>query len=141
MEKMWDLFAPNVVLMGVERSLSDEQVAQGVIWGTRGLLPNALKGKLGQVRAKRLFSALKGAASLVGSSTCVKAQPTHNVRLYCCHDMLDCMLKGGFVKVNWDLVRVRPSEPPRFFCKKCGRMRGHSTEFHRSLEIADGTAS
>ena len=139
-EKMRDSSAPSVVLMGVERSLSDEQVAQGVIRGTRGLLPDALKGKLGQVRAKRLFSAVKGAAPPVGPSTRVEAQPTRNVRLYCCHEVLDCMLKGGFVKVNWDLVRVRPYEPPRFFCKKCGRMGGHSTEFHRPLEVADGTA-
>ena len=121
-EKMRESSAPSVVLMGVERSLSDEQVAQGVIRGTRGLLPNALKGKLGQVRAKRLSSAVKGAAPLLGPSTHVEAQPTRNVRLYCCHEVLDCMLKGGFVKVNWDLVRVHPYEPARFFCKKCGRM-------------------
>ena len=92
--------APSVVLMGVERSLSNEQVAQGVIQGTRGLLPDALKGQLGQVRAKRLFSAIKGAAPLVGPSTRVQVQPTRNVRLYCCHEVLDCTLKGGFVKVN-----------------------------------------
>ena len=140
-EKMRDSSAPSVVLMGVERSLSDEQVALGVIRGTRGLLPDALKGKLGHVRAKRLFSAAKGAALLVGSSTRVEAQPTRNVRLYCCSEVLDCVLKGGFVKVNWDLVRVRPYEPPRFFCKKCGRMGGHPTEFHRPRDVADGTAS
>ena len=140
-EKMRDSSAPSLVLMGVERSLSDEQVAQDVIWGTRGSLPNALKGKLGQVRAKWLFSAFKGAAPLVGASTHVEAQPTRNVRLYCCHEVLDCVLKGGFVKVNWDLVRMRPYEPPHFVCKKCGHMGGHSTEFHQPLEVADGTAS
>lgn len=43
---MRDFSTPSVVLMGVERSPSDEQVAQGVLWGTRGFLPDALKGKL-----------------------------------------------------------------------------------------------
>ena len=138
-EKMRDFSAPSVVLMGVERSLTDEQVANGVLRGTRGLLPDSLKGKLGQVRAKRLFSAAKGAAPAVGGSTRVEAQPTRNVRLYCCHEVLDFLLKGGFVKVDWDLVRCRPYEPPRFFCKKCGRMGGHSTEFHRPLDVADAT--
>ena len=53
--------------------MSDGQVVQGVLRGTRGLIPNALKGKLGQVRAKRLFSAVKGAAPPVGSSPRVEA--------------------------------------------------------------------
>ena len=141
---MQDSSTPSVVLIGVDRSMSDEQVAQVVFWGMRGLRPDALKGRLGQVRAKWLLSAIKGSALKVstppvGSSTRVEAQPTRNVRLYCCHEVLDCLLKGGFVKVNWDLVRVRPYEPPRLFCKKCGRIAGHSTEFPRPLEVADGT--
>lgn len=125
--------------MGVERSLSDEQVAQDVLWGTRGLLPDALKGKLSQVRAKQLFFAIKVAAPPVGTSTRLEAQPIRNVRLYCCNEVLDCLLKGGFVKVNWDLVRCRPYEPPRFYCKKCRRIGGHSIEVHRLLEVVDVT--
>ena len=131
--------APSVALMGVKRSLSDEQVAQDVLWGKRGLLPDALKGKLIQVRAKRLLFAIKVAAPPVGTSIRLEAQPNRNVRLYCCNEVLDCLLKGGFVKVNWDLVRFRPYEPPRFYCKKCRRIGGHSTEVHRLLEVADVT--
>ena len=60
-EKMRDSSAPSIVLMGVAQSLLDEQVANGVMRGSRGLLPEAFRGRLGQVRAKRLFSAAKGA--------------------------------------------------------------------------------
>ena len=82
-ERMRESSAPSIVLMGVDRSLSDEQVAQGVMRGSRGLLPEVLRGRLGHVRAKRLFSAAKGASSAVGSSSPSEAQPTRNVRLYC----------------------------------------------------------
>ena len=132
-EKMRDASAPLIVLMGVDQSLSDEQVANGVMRGSRGLLPEAFRGRLGQVRGKRLFSAAKGAPSAVGSSTRSEAHPTRNVQLYCGQEVLDVLLSKGFVKIDWDIVRCRPYEPPRFFCKKCGKMGGHSMEFHQSL--------
>ena len=140
-ERMRESSAPSIVLMGVDRSLSDEQVAQGVMRGSRGLLLEVLRGRLGHVRAKRLFSAAKGASSAVGSSSPSEAQPTRNVRLYCGQEVLDNLVSKGFVKIDWDIVRCRPYEPPRFFCKKCGRMGGHSTEFHRSLEVTETTSS
>ena len=65
--------------MGVDRSLSDEQVAQGVMRGSRGLLPKVLRGRLGHVRAKWLFSAAKGVTFAMGSSSRSEAQPIRNV--------------------------------------------------------------
>ena len=132
-EKMPDSSAPLITLMGVGQSLSDEQVANGVMRGSCGLFPEAFRGRLGQVRAKKLFSIAKGAPSAVGSSTRSEAHPTRNVRLYCGQEVLDVLLSKGFVKIDWDIVRCHPYEPPCFFCKKCGKMGGHSTEFHRSL--------
>ena len=120
-EKMRDSSAPSIVLMGVDQSLSDEQVANGVMRGSRGLLPKAFRGRLGQARAKRLFSAAKGAPSAVGSSTRSEAHPTRNVRLYCGQEVLEVLLSKGFVKIDWDIVRCRPYEPPRFFSRSVGR--------------------
>ena len=68
-EKMRDSSAPSIVLMGVDQSLPDKQVVNGVMKGSCGLLPEAFRGRLVQVRTKRMFSATKGAQSAVGSST------------------------------------------------------------------------
>ena len=103
-ERMRESSAASIVLMGVDRSLSDEQVAQGVMRGSRGLLPEVLRGRLGHVRAKRLFSAAKGASSAVGSSSSSEAQPTRNVRLYCGQEVLDNLVSKGFVKIDWGIV-------------------------------------
>ena len=85
--------------MGVDRSLSDEQVAQGVMRGSRGLLPEALRGQLGHVRAKRLFSAAKGISSALGPLSRLETQPTRNVQLYCGQEVLDNLVLKGLSKL------------------------------------------
>lgn len=109
----------------------------GCVAGHKRIAPQCVKGQAQPSVGQTVVFCCKGSCPPVRTSTPVEAQLTRNVRLSCCHEVFDCLLKGGFVKVNWDLVRCRPCEPPHFFCKKCGCMGKHFTEFHQPLEVAD----
>ena len=64
MERMCESWASSIVLMGLDRSLTDEQFAQGALQDSRSLLLYSLKGRLGQTRAKRVFQPLRSAVTL-----------------------------------------------------------------------------
>ena len=91
--------------MGVDHLLSDEQVASAVLQGTRVLLLDSLKGRIGRVRAKWLFSGSKGAGPIAGPLIQAEAQPTYTVYSYCRQDMLVCLLSNGFVTIDWDMIQ------------------------------------
>ena len=92
--------APTIALTRVNRSLASEKVAQGVLWGSVGMLRDCLKDSLGQIRNKRLFSIAKEAVHLVGSSARPEAQPNLNIPRHCGNDVLDSLLGRGFVNMD-----------------------------------------
>ena len=53
--------APSLVAMGVSPSMGDEEVAQRLLAGSRGLVPEHLRGDLGSLRAARLHSKRRAA--------------------------------------------------------------------------------
>lgn len=117
-----ELSAPSIVLVGLDRSHTDEQIVQGVLRGSWGFLLEVLWGRLGYVKAMLLLLASKGGAPARGTSIRLEAQPTQNVRLYCGQEILQCFLIQGFTEIDWHIARCRPYKLPRYFCKKRGSM-------------------
>ena len=54
--------APSLVAMGVSASMGDGEVAQRLLAGSRGLVPEHLRGELSALRAARLHSKRRAAA-------------------------------------------------------------------------------
>ena len=132
-EKMRESSGPSIVFMGVDLSVSDEAVAQGVMLGSQGDLPDGDRSRFGHLCARKMFRRAPQRPASWGRSDgeMPASSPTWNVRLYGDPSLLDRFLASGFVKMNWDIVHYRAFESPRFFCKKCGKLGSHTTEFHR----------
>ena len=122
--------APSLVIMGVDCELSDEQVANSLMLGSRHLLQEADRGRLGELRARRMFRSLGHGSE--GDGQMHTSCPTRNVRVYCPPDLLDKFETMGFMRLDWTEVRCRPYIPRQFYCKTCGKMGSHGTTFHRS---------
>ena len=129
-EKMRESAAPSIVLMGVDLDLSEEQITKGLIVGSKGLVPDGDRGRLGNLRVKRLLSAPKDAST--------EARPTRQVRVYCATDMMETFLRLGFMKLDYLTIRCRPYEPRKFYCKTCGKLGSHTTAFHHEPFVALG---
>ena len=58
--RMHSSTGPSLVVMGVDPSMSDDAVVTGIIAGSRELLDERERAKLGSIRAKRLFLGAQG---------------------------------------------------------------------------------
>ena len=143
--------APSLVAMGIAVSMSDGEVAQRLIVGSRGLVPEQLRGELGALRATRLHSkrraAARGGAKSGETSTegdgggnqggDGDAIPTRSVRVFLPGPVLEGFLKMGYMKMGGVVVRVRPYTPPQAYCAVCKRLGSHPTESHRHVGAGD----
>ena len=146
--------APSLVAMGVSASMGDGEVAQRLLAGSRGLVPDHLRGELGALRATRLHSkrraAARGGAQSGEAGTggepgeaggsqggAGDAIPTRSVRVFLPGPVLEGFLKLGYMKLGGGVVRVRPYTPPQAYCAICKRVGSHPTESHRHVRHGD----
>ena len=139
--------AASLVAMGISPALADGEVAQRLLAGSRGLVPEHLRGELGALRAARLLSKRRvaargegaqsgeagadGTAGEAGGSQGVEAVPTRSVRVFLPGAVLKGFLELGFMKLGGVVVRVREYTPPQAYCGICKRHGSHPTEAHR----------
>ena len=125
--------APSLVVSGIDTSLSDEEVAGGLIAGSKEFLEENERGKLGTLRVKRLFlgASDNGSRQGEGGSRDHASRPTRSVRVYGDPAMLGKFEELGQMKLFWSLVPCRQYIPRQFYCKICKRQGNHSTACHR----------
>ena len=121
--------AASLVAMGISPALADGEVAQRLLAGSRGLVPEHLRGELGALRAARLLSKRRVAArgegaqsgeagadgtagEAGGSQGGVEAVPTRSVRVFLPGPVLKRFLQLGFMKLGGVVVRIREYTPP-----------------------------
>ena len=139
----------SLVAMGISPALGDGEVAQRLLAGSRGLVPEHLRGDLGALRAARLLSKRRvaarggeaqsgeaGAAGTAGEAGGsqggeVDAVPTRSVRVFLPGPVLKGFLNLGYMKLGGVMVRVREYTPPQAYCSICKRLGSHPTESHR----------
>ena len=146
--------APSLVAMGISASMGEGEVAQRLLAGSRGLVPEHLRGDLGALRAARLHSkrraAARGGAQSGEAGTeggpgeaggsqggAGDAIPTRSVRVHLTGPVLEGFLKLGYMKLGGVVVRVRPYTPPQAYCAVCKRVGSHPTESHRHVGAGD----
>ena len=131
---------PSVVVTGVDPAMSDGAVAMGLISGTREMLTEEERRRLGSLRVKRLFLGVHGQDGRNGKTDRPRSNdrgasptptPTRSVRVYADPMVLAKFEAMGEVKLDWALLPCRPYVPRQFYCRICGRMGGHSTDRHR----------
>ena len=142
----------SLVAMGISPALGDGEVAQRLLTGSRGLVPERLRGEFGALCAARLHSKRRvaargggaqsgeagaagaaGAAGEAGGSQegAVDAVPTRSVRIFLPGAVLKGFLQLGYMKLGGVVVRVREYTPPLAYCGICKRHGSHPTEAHR----------
>ena len=92
---------PSIALRGVDWSLSNEQVSQGVLCQSRGLLSNLVRSRFSPENS---FCCQGICPNSWIFNSSVEVQPTHNVYLYHMQDILDCFLSKQRVRVECDVI-------------------------------------
>ena len=143
---------PSLVAMGISPSMGDAEVVQRMLAGSRGLVPEHLRGDFGALRAARLHSkrraAVRGGAQSGEAGTGgeaggsqgggADAVPTRSVRVFLPASVVKGFLDLGFMKLGGVVVRVREYTPPQLYCGICKRVGSHPTEAHRSVGRGQG---
>jgi hypothetical protein len=75
--------APSLVVSGIDTSMSDEEVAGGLIAGSKEMLEEKERGKLGTLRVKRLFLGAHTNGSQREGGSPVTGHPAPHARLGC----------------------------------------------------------
>ena len=156
---MRDTAVPSVVVTGVPRDLSDTEVAEALIVGSKPLVPAAEAGALCQLRARRLFRgggggqlrSETGGPEGRGGSPSPSGEapapphavpsggvPTASVRVFLSPSLLQFFCDRGSMQLRWSSVRCRPYLPRQFYCNICGGMGNHPTKLHRSGSRPEG---
>jgi hypothetical protein len=144
--------APSLVAMGVSPALSDQDVTERVLAGSRALVPENLRGELGELRVSRLRSKRRGpprGATSSGGQAREDAgaggrdelsAPTRSVRIFGKSAIIDGFLKLGYIKLGGVVLRVREYAPPTAYCAVCKRQGSHDTASHRFVSRAQTDA-
>ena len=142
--RMHSSTGPSLVVMGVDPNMSDEAVVTGIIAGSRALLDERERAKLGSIRAKRLFLGAQGGKIGANGARDTQAlgptpRPSRSVCVYADPTLLDRFEAMGHVKLRWATLPCRRYIPRQFFCTICGQLGNHSTAHHRgSFWAAEG---
>ena len=109
--------APSLVAMGISAAMGDDEVVRRLLAGSRGLVPEHLRGDFGALRAARLHSKRRAAArggAQSGEAGMAEelgeaggsrggagdAIPTRSVRVYLVGPVLDGFLRLGYMKLG-----------------------------------------
>ena len=126
---------PSVVISRVPLELSDQEIKQGLIDGSKSLLEPRLVQMLDSLRVQRL-KRREVSHEDPKKSTWV---PGKSVRIIFATDELRSrFLNLGGIYLYWQFVPVRDYVPPSYYCSICKKRGGHSTQFHRGPATGGG---
>ena len=135
----------SVVVTGVPKHLTEQQVAAEVVEGTMCDLPEAARARLPSLRVQRLTKQVRQegphpegdpappGARKVGHGPAPEFVTSWCCRIFAANELIDLFLVRGYLNLRWALLPVRQYNPPTFYCAKCKRRGSHSTRFYRDL--------
>ena len=128
LERREVLSGPSAVISRVPLELSDDEIKQGLLEGSRSLLEAPVIDIMKAVRIQRLKRREVSAEDPTKSSWV----PGKSVRIIFPADELRQKFLGlGGIYLYWQYVPIREYVPPTYYCSICKKRGGHSTQFHR----------
>ena len=119
---------PSAVVSQVPLELSDEEIKQGLLEGSKSLLEPQVSELMKAVRVQRL----KRREISTGDSRQSSWVPGKSVRVIFPADELHQKFLGlGGIYLFWQYVPIREYVPPTYYCSICKKRGGHSTQYHR----------
>ena len=119
---------PSAVISQVPLELSDEEIKQGLLEGSKSLLEPQVSEMMKAVRVQRL----KRREISRDDSRQSKWVPGKSVRVIFPADELRQKFLGlGGIYLFWQYVPIREYVPPTYYCSICKKRGGHSTQYHR----------
>ena len=119
--------APPRSSLGSRWELSDDEIKQGLLEGSRSLLEAPVIDIMKTVRIQRLKRREVSAEDPTKSSWV----PGKSVRIIFPVDELRQKFLGlGGIYLYWQYVPIRKYVPPTYYCSICKKRGGHSTQFH-----------
>ena len=131
------LSGPSAVVSRVPLELSDAEIKQGLIEGSRSLLEPQYQEIMKGIRIQRL-KRREVAKEDPAKSLWV---PGKSVRvIFPADELRQKFLSLGGVYLFWQYVPIQEYVPPTFYCSICKKRGGHSTQFHRG-QASNGPSS
>ena len=128
LERKEVLSGPSAVVSQVPLELSDEEIKQGLLEGSKSLLEPQVSELMKAVRVQRL----KRREISPGDSKQSSWVPGKSVRVIFPADELRQKFLGlGGIYLFWQYVPIREYVPPTYYCSICKKRGGHSTQYHR----------
>ena len=119
---------PSAVISRAPLELSDQEIKQGLIDGSRSLLEPQYVPLLDALRVQRLKRREVSAEDPKKSTWA----PGKSVRIiFPAEELRQKFLSMGGVYLFWQYVPIREYVPPSYYCSICKKRGGHSTQFHR----------
>ena len=128
LERREVLSGPSAVVSRVPLELSDEEIKQGLLEGSKSLLEPQVSDMMKAVRVQRL----KRREVSTEDSKQSNWVPGKSVRVIFPADELRQKFLGlGGIYLFWQYVPIREYVPPTYYCSICKKRGGHSTQYHR----------
>ena len=108
---------------------------QRLLIGSRSLVPDDLRGQLGDLRAVRLQSRRRGSERRGDrpgqESGETESVVMRSVRVFASPKLLEGFISLGYMKLGGVVVRAREYAPLTAYCAVCRRQGSHDTASHR----------
>ena len=128
LERREVLSGPSAVVSRVPLELSDAEIKQGLIEGSRSLLEPQHQEIMQAVRIQRL----KRRETSLEDPTKSNWVPGKSIRvIFPADELCQKFLSLGGIYLLWQYVPIREHVPPTFYCSICKKRGGHSTPFHK----------
>ena len=128
LERREVMSGPSAVVSQVPLELSDEEIKQGLLEGSKSLLEPQVSELMKAVRVQRL----KRREISTEDPRQSKWVPGKSVRVIFPADELRQKFLGlGGIYLFWQYVPIRDYVPPTYYCSICKKRGGHSTQYHR----------
>ena len=119
---------PSAVISRVPLELSDQEIKQGLIDGSKSLLEPQYVQLMDALRVQRL----KRREISVEDPKKSTWAPGKLVRIiFPAEELRQKFLTLGGIYLFWQYVPIREHVPPSYYCSICKKRGGHSTQFHR----------
>ena len=133
LERREVMSGPSAVISQVPLELSEEEIKQGLLEGSKSLLEPQVSEMMKAVRVQRL----KRREMTNDESKQSKWVPGKSVRVIFPADELRQKFLGlGGIYLFWQYVPIREYVPPTYYCSICKKRGGHSTQYHRGMAPA-----
>ena len=133
LERREVMSGPSAVISQVPLELSEEEIKQGLLEGSKSLLEPQVSEMMKAVHVQRL----KRREISNDESKQSRWVPGKSVRVIFPADELRQKFLGlGGIYLFWQYVPIREYVPPTYYCSICKKRGGHSTQYHRGLAPA-----